>query len=165
MHELRSWKVLVPKDDLHISLVTLVVDLFHLQLDRHVSDCTMLLRLKYILKLKFDMLCIYISKKCSVILFSLVQSLIQAIADENWFSQFSKHETTSNGLQRSRSTSRLSPAGGVGCLRLYTTALGLIKASSRRLKCLDCNLNVPSNHIHQPFICRSVINLCRSVTY
>ena len=36
------------------------------------------------------MLRIYISKKRSVILFSLFQSLIQAIADENWFSQFFK---------------------------------------------------------------------------
>ena len=56
----------------------------------HNAAAGKLLRLKYILKLKFDMLRIYISKKRSVILFSLVQSLIQAIADENWFSQFFK---------------------------------------------------------------------------
>ena len=47
---------------------------------------------------------------------------------------FPKHETTSNGLEGLTSNLRWSPIGGGGCLWLCTTALGPIKASSRRSK-------------------------------
>ena len=90
-------------------------------------------------------------KKWSVMLFSLVLSLIQAIPDENWFSQFPK---TWNSLEGLTSTSRWSPISGRGCLCLYYYLKTLVSFEFLALKLTDlCHLAAwPSSPQFTPLV-------------